>query len=224
MGPKSHAPAPSVVILAAGSSSRFSGSKQLAEIDGRSLLERAVRAVPPQIEETIVVLGPLASAAKKAAPSAREVRFVLNRGYRTGIASSIRAGVRALSPDAPGVIILLADQPFVDKILVGRILRAFSAKVDGIAAADNGEVSSPPVAFSRRFFPELLALRGDTGAKSVIERHKDSVVLVRSRPNQLMDIDTVQDLRAARRLAEARKTRKQVHGDRLALPEHGVAA
>jgi molybdenum cofactor cytidylyltransferase len=203
---------PSVVVLAAGTSSRFLGTKQLADIGGKTLVQRTIDVVPQdKVKEVIVVVGHQAASVSKVLHGRTDVRIVVNKNYREGIGSSIRAGVFAVASGTRGVMLLLADQPFITRALLRRLTKAFDSESGSqrIVAAARGEVVSPPVIFSRKYFPELVALYGDHGAKFVILRHLKEVTLVRIRsPSLLADVDTQDDLLAARRLLlKARKAR-----------------
>jgi len=195
--------APSVVVLAAGESSRFPGTKQLAQFRGKSLLERALGSIPlDEVGEVMLVLGHDAEAVAKEAGRREGVKVVINRAYHRGLSTSIRAGIMALATDTDGVMLLLADQPFVTRALVRRMVRAFEerAPVRKIVALAYGDLVAPPVIFSREYFGELMELEGDHGAKSVIDRHKDSLCLVKVKARAVLaDVDTRDDLRAARR-------------------------
>jgi molybdenum cofactor cytidylyltransferase len=130
---------------------------------------------------------------------------VVNPDYRGGMGSSIRAGVLALGKDARGALLLLADQPFVDRSLLRRELRVFASRSPKgrIVAAACGDLVTPPVIFPRKYFRELAALEGDRGAKSVIERHAGSLSLVRVGSRAVLaDVDTQEELEAARRLLQ----------------------
>ena len=196
--------APSAVVLAAGASSRFLGTKQLAEIGGKTLIETVILAIPAaEVGETVVVLGHKASAMAERIGAMKGIKVVVNQQYRAGMATSIRAGISALGDGPGGALLLLADQPFVTRSLLRRMLKAFAAR-DGkgkiVAAAYRGLVA-PPVIFSRSYFHELTALRGNRGARSIIERHPGSLHLVRVRSRDVFaDIDTREGLEAARRL------------------------
>jgi molybdenum cofactor cytidylyltransferase len=196
---------PSAVLLAAGASSRFPGTKQLARIGEMTLVERALEAIPAGgVRETVVVLGHAAAEVGRAVGEREGVAVVTNPDFHEGMGSSIKAGVSALAEDTGGAMLLLADQPFVTRRLLSRMLRAFEARGGkGIVAAAQGGLVSPPAIFSRRYFGELAGLRGDQGARSVIERHPREVTLVRVRSRRtLSDVDTPSDLEAARRLLE----------------------
>jgi len=190
---------PSALILAAGASTRFGTPKQLAKLWRKTLLQRAIASVPASsVRETVVVIGHAASAVRESIDG-EPVKVVVNQDYRAGLSSSIRKGVASLSPDTPGVLLLLADQPLVTKTLLRGMLELF-AKKDAILAASAGGVASPPVIFPRRYFDELQALSGDKGAKEVIERHRGELLRVPAAPKKtLADIDTQDDIRAARK-------------------------
>ena len=210
-GAKGERGGPSVVVLAAGTSSRFRGTKQVAVIGGKTLVQRTVDAVPQdRARETIVVLGHRA-AEISGVLAKRNIRIVVNKNYREGIGSSIRAGVLAVASGTHAVMILLADQPLVTGALLRRTIKAFEDKPtsERIVAVAHGTTVSPPAVFSRKYFPELVSLYGDHGAKFVILKHLSEVSLVRVRsPVVLADIDTQEDLLAARRLLlKTRKTR-----------------
>jgi len=195
---------PSAILLAAGASARLLGKKQLARIGGRTLVERALDAIPVEVRETVVVLGHDAAAIAAALGVRKGVTVVLNADYRAGMGGSIRAGILALASEADGAMILLADQPFVTRPLLRRILKEFEAGGGrGIVAAAQGGLVTPPAIFSRKYFGELADLRGDQGARSVIERHARGVTLVRVRSRRtLTDIDTRDDFETARGLLE----------------------
>ena len=193
---------PSVLVLAAGASSRFHGTKQLARLGETTMVEMVVGAVPRTlVRETVIVLGYRASAVKRSLRGLAGVKFVVNAGYRAGLASSISSGILALARDTDGVLLLLADQPFVTKTMLARMIRLFESgsSTGKIVAAGYGRLVAPPVIFSRAYFPELEALRGDAGARSVIQKHQGALSVVKA---MLSDVDTREDLEAAPRLLQ----------------------
>jgi molybdenum cofactor cytidylyltransferase len=197
---------PSVLVLAAGESTRFLGTKQLVEIGGKTLVEWVIDAVPSaDVAETVLVLGHEAQSVERAVGNRKGVRVVVNRDYGEGMGSSIRSGILALAKDSEGAMLLLADQPLVTRPLLRRMLRAFKAgdSEGKIVAATFDGLVTPPVIFSRSYFRELAELKGDQGARSVIERHPGSLHTVRVRSGAVLaDIDTRQELEVARHLLE----------------------
>lgn len=172
------------VVLAAGSSSRLGRAKQEIVFRGETLLERAVRIASEAAGEVIVVV--------REARHLPGVRVVVNEEAREGIASSIRAGVTAAPPDAR-LLVVLVDQPLV----TAEHLRALVAAGAPIAASGYAGIAGVPAAFSPQFRDELLALRGDRGARAVIEAHRDRVVVVPF-DDAAVDVDRAEDLERLR--------------------------
>lgn len=196
----------SALVLAAGESSRFRGTKQLAKIGEKTLVQVVLDAITKtEVADIVVVLGHESQRVQRAIEGREGVRVVVNPDYRDGMGTSIRTGMLSLAKDTDGVMLLLADQPFVTRSLMRRIIRAFEAgrREGRIVAAAHGDLVTPPVIFPRMCFGELSRLRGDKGAKSVIERHAGGLHKVQvGSKGALADIDTKKDLQAARRLLE----------------------
>lgn len=196
------APAVAGIVLAAGGSTRMGRPKPLLRLRGETLLARAVRAAREggcTSVTVVVAAGSDSSFVPGAAESARQARaagarVVENPAWREGIASSIRSGLAAVEsdPSIGGVLFLPVDQPFVEPEDVARLI-AESAGEEDIAAADYGVVGAPAV-FARRHFPALGRLRGDAGARSIIESAKESVRRV-PMPSAAIDVDSPEDCR-----------------------------
>jgi molybdenum cofactor cytidylyltransferase len=151
------------VILAAGASRRLGRPKQLVRFGAETLLARAVAAASA-CDPVIVVTGCQAEAVAREL-SRLPVHRVFNPGWEEGMASSIRAGVRALPPGAEGALFLVCDQPAVDRLMVERLLEAWrGVPVASVYAGVRGIPAILPAAA----FPALLALRGDRGAKALL--------------------------------------------------------
>ncbi len=188
----------SAIVLAAGLSSRFGRPKQLAMLEGKSLVRRAAEAlVSAGLGEVIVVVG------HRAAEVARELggmdtRIVFNKNYRAGMGSSLKAGLAKVRPESRAVLVVLADQPFITTRLIRRILLVHRRTGSDVVASSSAGVVSPPVLFSSSLYGELAMIRDGAGARAVIEDHPGhQVVNVRART--LFDIDTESDLARARR-------------------------
>lgn len=157
------------VVLAAGSSTRLGRPKQDIVFRGETLLARAARVAREVAGETIVIT-------RAENPDADE-----------GIASSIRAGVEWAGEAR--LLITLCDQPLV----TAAHLRALLAVDAPIVATGYNGIAGVPAVFAPQFRHELLALRGDRGARAVIEAHRAEVVVVPF-DEAGTDIDTLDDL------------------------------
>ena len=181
------------IVLAAGASTRFGSPKQLVRIQGRPLLHTVVtRAAEVTGNALIVVLG---SGVGELAPLLRHSpgSVVVNRQWREGLASSIRAGVARLPATCAGALLVLADQAAVTSDDLRRLAGTWRRRPQCIAAALYAGTTGAPAIFPRSSFAELAALRGDGGARSVLRRSPDRVIRV-PMPSAELDLDTPEDL------------------------------
>jgi molybdenum cofactor cytidylyltransferase len=181
------------IVLAAGPSTRFGSPKQLVRLGGRPLLHTVVtRAAEVTGNALIVVLG---AGAGQLAPLLKHSpgMLVINREWREGLASSIRAGVARLPPSCRGALLLLADQAGVTAGDLRRLAGTWRKQPSCMAAALYAGTVGAPAIFPRNLFPELAALRGDAGARAVLRRAPDTLVRV-PMPSAALDVDTPEDL------------------------------
>jgi molybdenum cofactor cytidylyltransferase len=182
-----------VVVLAAGSSSRLGQPKQLVKLGGRPVLHRVVsNAVAVAGNSVTVVLGANAQdLTRLLAHSPASV--IVNRHWEEGIASSLRHGLAAVPSTASAVLVMLGDQVAVSADDLKRLINAWNGQETVIASAVyQGHVGVPAI-FPRWCFSELRELRGDRGARMIIERHAQRLVHVQM-PNAAIDLDTPEDL------------------------------
>lgn len=181
------------IVLAAGASTRFGSAKQLVRIDGRPLLHTMVtRTAEVTGNALIVVLG---AGAGELAPLLKHSpgSVVVNRQWREGLASSIRAGVARLPATCAGVLLVLADQAAVTSDDLKRLAGTWRRRPQCIVAALYAGTTGAPAIFPRNTFTELAALRGDSGARPILRRSADRVVRV-PMPAAELDLDTPEDL------------------------------
>lgn len=184
-----------MIVLAAGGSKRLGHPKQLLPHLGRTLLRHAADvAVQAATGPVVVVLGAQADLLRGQV-SRLMLEVIVNRDWRTGIATSIQAGLGSLGrdrePDA--VILMTCDQPHVSAELLRRLVDRYAdARPPAVACAYAGTLGTPAL-FDRSLFGELWLLSGDHGAKQVIERHQSGAVRV-AFDNGAVDIDTAEDV------------------------------
>ena len=183
-----------VILLAAGSSSRFGSPKQLADVDGRPMLARAVDTVIELVgrDAMTVVLGAHAAHVE---PLMRQASapVAINPDYEQGIASSIRAGLACVPAGVRGVLIVLADQVAVTAEDLRGLAACWERQPDRIVAAQYDETTGAPAIFPSDLFPELAALQGDRGARALLSQHAERVIAV-PMPSAALDVDTPADL------------------------------
>jgi molybdenum cofactor cytidylyltransferase len=184
------------VILAAGASVRLGRPKQLLEIDGQPLVARAAAAaLTAGASPVVVVLGAGAEQIRPALTGLKVVA-VLNLAWSEGMASSVRTGLQALGAADPGidaVLLTVCDQPAFDADVIQRLLTALQTSGRGIAAARYAGRNGVPALFRREHFFALSALKGDQGARTLLNGNPDGVAAV-DLPDLSLDLDTPEDL------------------------------
>ena len=185
------------VLLAAGEGSRFGRPKALVELDGQTLAERGVTLLRAGGTDPVLIV---TGAAQVDLRPEHQARTVYNGEWRTGMGSSLRAALRALTELEAGqeigaVVVALADQPLVGAEAVGRLIAAYQAGADVAVAAYGGKPRNP-VLLAREHWPEVIATAtGDQGARAFLRARPELVTLVEcgdtGRPD---DIDTPADL------------------------------
>lgn len=186
------------VVLAAGTASRFGATKQVARFDHEPLVRRAVRAAESVCgEHTLLVAG---HDWREVAAACQPLRgyLAINTDFSSGLATSIVTAVRAVRECASGVLLILADQPLVTAAHLADLVRAFRAAPDSIQVTAYAGTEGPPVIFPASVFSQLLELRGDRGAKPVIEANREKVASIVFE-DAAVDIDTESDLENLRR-------------------------
>ena len=185
------------VVLAAGRSTRMGGpNKLLAEIRGRPLVRIVVdEAVASHAKPVIVVVGHERGEVEKAL-AGLPVQFVHNPDFAQGLGTSLKAGIAAVPAEADGAIVCLADMPQVDASLLNRLIAAFDPDRGALIVMPTAEGRrGNPVLWSRRFFPDLMAIEGDVGARHFIGRYSEAAVEVPLEGKAaLVDVDTPEAL------------------------------
>lgn len=187
----------SAVVLAAGRSTRMGEAKQMLRLGGRSMLERTLENVGASgVQEVVLVLGFAAEAIRReiSEPSLDGVRVVVNENYKSGMASSLRAGLEAASPAMDAALIVLADQPFVRPDTMRRLFEVHRDSGAKIVAPSYEGRRGNPVLLDRSIFAEAMSLEGDVGCRAIFANHADGMVCIEvDDPAVLADIDTRED-------------------------------
>lgn len=179
------------LVMAAGNATRFARNKLAAELDGKSLIRRALEAVPRELFSRVTVV----TQYPEIAVLARSFGFapVNNPHPDWGISHTIRLGTEAMQ-DCDGILYLVSDQPLLRRDSVLRVVEAWKKQPEKIAGASHAGRRGNPNLFPARFFPELLALEEDRGGNLVIRRHPEDYLPVELSAQELLDCDTPQEL------------------------------
>ncbi|MGI8525879.1 MAG: NTP transferase domain-containing protein [Pseudolabrys sp.] len=189
------------LVLAAGRSTRMGAvNKLIAEIGGEPLVRIAAeQALVSQASPVIVVTGHQREKVE-AALGGLNIRFVHNSDYVQGLGTSLRAGIAAVPDNADGVVVCLGDMPQVDAALIDRLAAAFDPARGAMIVMPTIEGRrGNPVLWARRFFPELMAIQGDIGARHLLGQYSEAVVEIPMTGDAaLMDVDTPESLSAVK--------------------------
>ena len=192
---------PTVVVLAAGRSSRFgAGHHKLAQTIGEStvLAQTLASAIASHLRTVVVTTAAFVDVARSSV-AARDVVVLpevgSDGGNLLGMGVSIAAGVSA-RPHAAGWLVLPGDMPLVQPSTLQAVARGLDHH--SVVYAQHRGRRGHPVGFAAELYSELVALSGDEGARRLLARYP-AFGLELDDPGILVDIDTPNDLEAVRR-------------------------
>lgn len=184
-----------IVILAGGQSSRLGRPKQLLQLNGMTLLEKvATEALGMKNIPVLIVLGANAEEIKSGF-QVQGIEWVGNDNWQEGMASSLRTGIESMQqhhPQVDGILFLVCDQPHLETGLLGSLVTLQQETDLPVAASSYGGKLGTPALFHQSVFPRLLSLRGDTGARKLLESMEGEVAVMPF-DKGIEDIDTPQD-------------------------------
>jgi molybdenum cofactor cytidylyltransferase len=191
-----------ILILAAGESKRLGQPKQLLTYQGKSIVNRLIDTVKKACQLPITLV--LGAHADKIEPQLLDasINVVMNKNWQEGMASSIRVGLEQMlehhkndsKNDKPldGIMVLVCDQPFITAAHINDLLQLHHTTKLPMAACYYAGILGTPAVFHQSIFPELLALKGDMGAKKIIHAREAEVAKLHFEKG-MIDIDTIED-------------------------------
>nr|WP_294554027.1 molybdopterin-binding/glycosyltransferase family 2 protein [uncultured Rhodopila sp.] len=197
MAPRS-APSIAAVVLGAGRSQRMAPHNKLlvADRSGRTMIERVVdNVLSSGARPVLVVTGHQAEAVERAL-GGRPVRCVFAPDYAEGLAASLKAGIAAVPAECAAALVCLGDMPLVTGRMMDRLLGTYDPQEGRLIVlpAFRGKQGNPML-WDRRFFPEILELSGDSGARSLVGKYMESVAEVEMGDDAVLrDFDTAESL------------------------------
>ena len=184
-----------VLILAAGTSSRMGRIKQLLPWRTTTLLGNAIEnALGIENSDVFVVLGAHSEKIRERIGKANVV-CLDHRDWKKGLGSSIAFGMRHVitaERTRPAVLILLCDQPLIDSVFLNTMVETFEKNKNGIVATAYGNRVGVPAIFDATYFSELRDLGEDKGAKNIIEKYKNDVLILKPDGKEI-DLDTLEE-------------------------------
>jgi molybdenum cofactor cytidylyltransferase len=184
------------IVLAAGRSSRMGSVNKLLEIiDGKPIIAYIVEtALASGAVCPVIVVTGFEADRVAAALRGLDVTIVNNPDFEQGLSTSLRAGLAALPPDCDGALILLGDMPRIEPSDIAALIAAVKDRNTICVPINDGKVGNP-ILWGAAYFPEMMQLTGDSGAKQLLAKQPSSVVEVPIASDRIFtDIDTPSDL------------------------------
>jgi molybdenum cofactor cytidylyltransferase len=175
-------------------------NKLLADVDREAMILRTVKAVLASAARPVLVVTGHQQDAIAKALAALDVRLIHNPHYAEGLSTSLRVGLSALPDNADAAIISLGDMPNVSAGQIDRLIAAFNpTEGRAICVPTHHGKRGNPVLWGAEFFPEMMTVGGDAGAKHLIGDYGDAVCEVEMENDAVLtDIDTPEALAALR--------------------------
>ena len=188
----------SAILLAAGQSKRMNGENKLAkEIQGIPLIKLSVKNIlASSVNELIIVLGHQKEIIEKLIDKNGKIKFVFNKNFESGMASSIKAGLNHLSKNTEAFFICLGDMPMVNKKIYNHLISCRKKK--DIIAPTYNNIQGNPILFSKSMKSNIMTIKGDIGAKKILKLNKGKVLKVKINDiNITRDFNTKNDFNSS---------------------------
>ena len=168
----------SAILLAAGQSKRMVGENKLAKkIQGVPLIKHSVKNIlAASIDELIIVLGYQKEIIEKLIDKNEKIKFVFNKDFESGMASSIKSGLNHLSEKTEAFFICLGDMPMVSHNIYNQLIKSKDNKEIIVPTYKGQQVN--PVLFDKSMKENIMNISGDSGAKKILELNKDKILNV----------------------------------------------
>ncbi len=166
----------SSILLTAGQSKRMNGeNKLIKKIKGEPLIKHSIKNIlESSIDELIIVTGYQNKILEKIINKNKKIKIIFNERFETGMASSIKIGIKHLSEKTKAFFICLGDMPMVNKHIYNQLIKH----------VDNREIIIPtfkkqegnPILFSITMKDKITNIEGDIGAKEILKKNKDKIL------------------------------------------------
>lgn len=184
-----------IIILAAGNSSRLGQPKQLLRYKDTTFLEYIIGEASVIKEAAVIVVTGANHELIEKEIDASKIKIAFNPDWELGMSSSINTGLNKalqLFPEIEKCILAVCDQPFVSHSIFENLITEYHKTKKGIVASSYAETVGTPVLFAKEYFDELLRLKGQEGAKKIINRFLEDTASIPFEKGNI-DIDTEED-------------------------------
>ena len=171
----------SAILLAAGQSKRMNGDNKLIKKYNKKYLINHIigTLIKSKVNKIIVVLGFQSLKVRKITVKNKKINFVFNKNYKSGMASSIKTGLKRVSKKNIGFLIVQADMPLISKNIINSICYAIKNNEEEIIAPIYKKKMGNPIGFKSSMITILNKTKRDSGAKKMIMRNKKNLGLIK---------------------------------------------
>ena len=194
----------SAIVLAAGLSSRMNGeNKLIKKVNGVPLINHTVKNIlGSTVNEIIVIVGHERNILRDLIKENKKIKIIYNKDYESGMSSSVKVGLESISKKTEAFFISLADMPNVNQNIYNKLIKAkykynkklkLEHKKEIIIPTYKGE-NGNPVLFSIHMKEKIMKIKGDQGAKVLIESNKNKTLNIPIKNDGIiLDFDKPED-------------------------------
>jgi molybdenum cofactor cytidylyltransferase len=186
----------SAIVLAAGQSKRMGGDNKLIKKYNKKYLINHIigTLIKSKVNKIIVVLGFQKIKVRKITVKNKKINFVFNKNYKSGMSSSIKAGLKRISERSIGFLIVQADMPLISKKIINSLCYAIENNNKEIVVPIYKINMGNPIGFKSSMIKILNKTKGDSGAKKMIKRNKKKLSLIKVNSKSIFkDFNTQRD-------------------------------
>ncbi len=184
----------SAILLAAGQSKRMGGeNKLIKKFRGKCLINHILKSlIKSKVRKIIIVLGYQSFKVKKKLIKSKKIKFIYNKSFKSGMASSIKAGLKKISKKNSGFLVVQGDMPFVSKTIINSLCSSIKRADKEIFIPFYKSKAGNPIGFKISFLKFLMKIKGDSGAKRIIRSHKRKIYKLKIQSNSILrDFDNL---------------------------------
>ena len=186
----------SAIVLAAGQSKRMGGDNKLIKKYNKKYLINHIigTLIKSKVNKIIVVLGFQKIKVRKITVKNKKINFIFNKNYKSGMAGSIKAGLKRISKRSIGFLIVQADMPLISKKIINSLCYAIENNNKEIVVPIYKINMGNPIGFKSSMIKILNKTKGDSGAKKMIKRNKKNLSLIKVNSKSIFkDFNTQKD-------------------------------
>ena len=186
------------IFLAAGQSKRLKFENKLIKFYKKEpLINHSLKALhQSKVNKVIIVLGHQKNKVKKVIKKNKKNIFIYNKNYRKGMASSIKTGLKRVSKNDKGFLVVQSDMPFIKSSEINKIYNSIKSKKYLVYALKYKNKVGNPIGFDISIIKKFKRIEGDVGAKFMVQRLKKETKFIKiSNLKSFKDFDKVSDFR-----------------------------